>query len=185
MSTASIHSERSGNHSLDEASFDILNSPSSQNCLLCPLNEAPRCFKTALTRALELGEGNFIPTNWRGFSDYFRLQELKGRSAEELVDVWADEHPFKHEHTLLKVVEYAQNTGHVKLLQLFKETFKGNFILQKSVIMGVETYVRGTVGLLVRAWFRLSHLLLPMRLLQVLVRSPVTVTLLMCMNYSL
>lgn len=136
MSTASIHSERSGNHSLDEASIDILNSPSSKNCLLCPLNEAPRCFKTVLTRALELGEGNFIPTNWRGFSDYFRLQELKTRSAEELVDVWADEHPFKHEHTLLKVVEYAQSTGHVKLLQLFKETFKGNLNYRKECHYG-------------------------------------------------
>lgn len=138
MSTPSVHS--SGNYSLDEASFDILSWPSSQKCLQCPLYEAPRCFKTVLTRALELGEGNFIPTNWRGFSDYFRLEQLKARSAEELVDAWTDKHLFRDEHTLLKVVEYARSTRHVKLLQIFKETIKGVFYYRKSGVLVLCAY---------------------------------------------
>ena len=95
------------------------------HCLQCPLNKAPRCFRTALSRSLELGEGNFIPTNWRGFSDYFRLQELKALSAEELVEAWADRHPYNQHHTLQKVIEYAQSTQHAKLLQQFDQTLKG------------------------------------------------------------
>lgn len=141
MSSHSAHSGRISNHSphslphdlrYNEAELGILSSLSSQKCLClqCPLSKAPRCFKTVLIRALELGESNFIPTNWRGFSDYFRLQEPKARSAEELVEAWGDRHPYKQEHTLLKVIEYAQNTGHVKLLKHFEQTFKGEFGLQ-------------------------------------------------------
>ena len=115
------HDDLSHNH----AELSLLSSLWCQKSLQCPVNRAPRCFKTVLVRCLELGAGNFIPTNWRGFSDYFRLQELKARGAEELVEAWADRHPYKHEHTLLKVAEYAQSAIHVRLLQHLEQTLKG------------------------------------------------------------
>lgn len=93
--------------------------------LQCSLSEAPGCFRTVLVRCLELAEGNFIPTNWRGFSDHFGLRELKARSAEELVDKWANKHPYRHEHTLRKVVEYARSKDHRKLLDSFVRTLRG------------------------------------------------------------
>lgn len=110
------------------------NTPSTYQYLQCPLAKAPRCFRTALIRSLELGEGNFIPTNWRGFSDYFRLQEFKARSAEDLVEAWADRHPYKQEHTLQKVIEYAQSTQHAKLLQQFDQILKGECIDHLAIL---------------------------------------------------
>ena len=104
---------------------DLLSSPSSLHYLQCPIYRAPRCFRTVLVRSLELGERNFIPTNWKGFCDYFNLQELKADCANELVEGWIDRHPYKHKHTLLHVVEYAQSTQHVKLLQYLQKTLQG------------------------------------------------------------
>ena len=109
--------------------------PSSQKCqkcLRCPLNRAPWCFKTILTRALELGESNFIPTNWRGFSDHFNLQRLAARGAEELVEAWANRHPYKHENTLHKIVEYAKSTDHRKLLHDFQIALRGEFCVERQ-----------------------------------------------------
>jgi hypothetical protein len=97
----------------------------ASRCLQCPLSEAPGCFKAVLVRSLEPGEGNFIPTNWRGFSDYFSLQTAGARSAEEVVGAWASGHPYRHEHTLGKVVEYARSTGHRKLLNSLVLALKG------------------------------------------------------------
>ena len=129
MSVQDVQKSRTSGHSPHHhdlpAGLGLLSSLWSQKCLQCPVNKAPRCFKTVLVRCLELGESNFIPTNWRGFSDYFRLQELKARGAEELVEAWADRHPYRDEHTLLKVVEYAENARHVRLLQHLKQTLKG------------------------------------------------------------
>ena len=93
--------------------------------LQCPLSKAPGCFRTALVRSLELADANFIPTNWRGFSEHFGLRELRARSAEELVDKWADMHPYRREHTLRKVVEYATSKDHRKLLDSFAQTLRG------------------------------------------------------------
>ena len=103
--------------SYNDPNHDPLSSPSTRHYLQCPLHRAPRCFRAVLVRSLELGEGNFIPTNWKGFCDYFGLQELKAGGAGELVDAWTDRHPYRAEHTLLKVVEYAHSTKHAKLLQ--------------------------------------------------------------------
>ena len=116
-------------YSDEEAGIDVLNSPSSQQYLQCPLYKAPRCFKTVLVRWLELGESNFIPTNWRGFSDYFKLHEHNARSADELVEVWAVKHPYRREHTLLQVVAYARSTQHVKLLHHFHQALQGEFLM--------------------------------------------------------
>ena len=109
----------------EDPSISLLSSPISVFYLQCPLGEAPGCFRTALVSCLELGEGNFIPTNWRGFSDHFRLRELRAHSAEELVELWASVHPYKHQHTLGKVVEYAQSKGHRKLLNCLVQTLRG------------------------------------------------------------
>ena len=94
-----------------------------KDCLHCPLSRAPKCFRICLVRALELGENNFLPTNWRGFSDFFHLQgEASG--AEEAVEVWADRHPHRDRHTLQQVVDYAQKINHVKLLRSWQQALR-------------------------------------------------------------
>ena len=89
------------------------------------MNKAPECFKSTLVRALELGEDNFVPTNWRGFSDYFHLQALQESGAQCVVDAWANRHPCRQQHTILKVMEYARSTEHRKLLQSLEQVLKG------------------------------------------------------------
>ena len=109
----------------EDSVISLLHSPLSGVYLQCPLGEAPGCFKAVLVRCLELGEANFLPTNWRGFTEYFRLTELKARSAEELVEAWSGRHPYRREHTLGRVVEYARSKGHRKLLDNFAKTIRG------------------------------------------------------------
>lgn len=94
-------------------------------CLQCPLSKAPECFQSTLVRALELGEDNFVPTNWRGFSEHFHLQALQVTGAQSVVDTWANRHPCWQENTILKVIEYARSTEHRRLLQSLEQALKG------------------------------------------------------------
>ena len=93
----------------------------------CPLCDAPRCFRRALIGALELGSVNYLPTNWRGFAEHFSLG-VPASSPEELVDYWADKHPNRRQHTIRKVLEYAEAKQHNTLLQEFNEILKGEVI---------------------------------------------------------
>ena len=96
-------------------------------CTDCPLCDAPGCFRRALIRALELGSSNYLPTNWRGFAEHFSIG-VPASSPEELVDIWADKHPNRKQHTIRKVLEYAEAKQHNALLQDFNEILKGEVI---------------------------------------------------------
>ena len=127
-----LGSDVSSSWEAEDARIDQLRGSPLGLYLQCSLSDAPGCFRTVLVRSLELAEGNFIPTNWRGFSEHFGLRELRARSAEELVDKWANRHPYRREHTLRKVVDYARSKDHRKLLDSFVHTLRGESQLYLS-----------------------------------------------------
>ena len=96
-------------------------------CTDCPLCDAPGCFRRALIRALELGSPNYLPTNWQGFAEHFGIG-VPASSPEELVDIWADKHPNRRQHTIRKVLEYAEAKQHNALLQEFNKILEGEVI---------------------------------------------------------
>ena len=99
-----------------------------QQELDCPLSDAPGCFRRALIRALELGGStNYLPTNWQGFAEYFSLED-SASSPKGLVNHWADEHPNHKQHTIRKVLEYAEAKQHNALLQDFNKILEGEII---------------------------------------------------------
>ena len=100
----------------------------------CPLCDAPGCFRRALIRALELGSSNYLPTNWRGFAEHFSIG-VPASSPEELVDIWADKHPNRRQHTIRKVLEYAVKKQHKFLLEEFDKLMTG-----KSATFSLSTY---------------------------------------------
>ncbi len=108
--------QRSG----DEGGVDIL--PTS-----CPMREAPSCLRWALIRTLELGGSNYLPTNWMGFAEYFRinLEQMELTSAEEVIGYWVDWHPSCHSNTVCKVFKFARDQGHQKLLEIFDTLVQG------------------------------------------------------------
>ena len=93
-------------------------------CTDCPLCDAPGCFRRVLIRALELGSSNYLPTNWRGFAEHFSLG-VPASSPEELVDIWADKHPNRKQHTIRKIFEYAVKKQHKFLLEEFDKLMTG------------------------------------------------------------
>ena len=93
----------------------------------CPLCDAPGCFRRALIGALELGSTNYLPTNWQGFAEYFNLED-SASSPKELVNLWADKHQNHRQHTIRKVLEYAEAKKHNTLLQEFNSILKGEII---------------------------------------------------------
>ena len=97
-------------------------------CTDCPLCDAPGCFRTVLIRALELGSVNYLPTNWQGFAEYFSLG-VSASSPKELVNHWTDKHPNRKQHTIRKVLEYAEAKQHNALLQDFKKVLKGEVLV--------------------------------------------------------
>ena len=103
-------------------------------CTDCPLCDAPGCFRRALIRALELGSPNYLPTNWRGFAEHFGIG-VPASSPEELVDIWADKHPNRRQHTIRKVFEYAVKKQHKFLLEEFDKLMTG-----KSATFSLSTY---------------------------------------------
>lgn len=93
----------------------------------CPMVEAPSCLRWALIRVLELGGSNYLTTNWVGFAEYFRIdsKQLGLRTARELVGYWIDQHPSFHSNTVQKVIQFARERNHQKLLKTFREIVQG------------------------------------------------------------
>ena len=96
----------------------------NEDCKDCPLCEAPGCFRRALIRSLEPGAMNYLPTNWRGFAEYFSLG-VAASSPEELVSHWADLHPNRKHHTIRRVFEFAEEKQHQLLQEEFDKVMRG------------------------------------------------------------
>lgn len=104
----------------------------------CPLCEAPACFRWALVKELTPGAGNFVPTNWKGFAEYFHIS-LDASTPEQLVDYWIYQHPRHREHTIHKVFEFGKKRNHQKLQQAFDEVLRGN--VYKGVGLQPQAYI--------------------------------------------
>ncbi len=95
----------------------------------CTMREAPSCLRWALIESLELGGLNYLPTNWQGFAEYFKidLRQVGLKSAEDLVTYWVDRHPSYHRNTLQKVFKFARDRDHRKLLEALSESIRGEY----------------------------------------------------------
>ena len=107
-------------------------SPGRLDCVDCPLCEAPGCFQAAVVRSLETGGANYLPTNWHGFSEYYKCgssnsMSAGGATAEKLVQFWAHTHPNHLTHTIRSVMDYAKHSEHRKLMEALDKALKGTY----------------------------------------------------------
>ena len=123
---------RSANRSRDtQVCMESVQYCDEEGYMDCPLSAAPTCFRWALVRALELGGDNYLPSNWKGFAEFFRinLEMISALSAQDLVAFWADRHPSHHTNTLHKVFEFAKSSKHQVLLESFSRVLQGKLVL--------------------------------------------------------
>ena len=94
----------------------------------CPLYKAPPCFYRCVEKQLSTPYcvGTHFP-DWKQFTGYFQLDQPVGE--EGSVRYWAKGHVQKDKHTIQRVMDFADELGHLPLLNQLEKLIEGRHVL--------------------------------------------------------
>ena len=98
----------------------------------CPLYKAPPCFSRRLEELLSSRsccETNY--PDWKQFTRHFKINIPVGEIG--VVRYWVNGHRNKNEHTIQRVLDFAEKEGHPPLLHQFQDLIEGK--LEYSVMI--------------------------------------------------
>ena len=105
----------------------------------CPLYKAPPCFYRCVEKQLSIPYcvGTQFP-DWKQFTGYFQLDQPVGE--EGAIRYWAKGHEQKDSHTIQRVMDFAEELGHLPLLNQLEKLIEGRLVLDQPVSDPLKVY---------------------------------------------
>lgn len=115
---------REGNLSSADVDGTGTETPSTCRYKDCPLYKAPPCFYRCVETLLSTPYcvGTPFP-DWKRFAGYFQLDQPVGE--EGAIRYWAKCHDQRDRHTIQRVMDFAEELGHLPLLNQLEKLIEG------------------------------------------------------------